>query len=146
MDNVDLRRRLLREHATELLFMCAAVGVVVYLVALLFASALETGTITLNAGGRFGKPVPVTLEIRIVPFAVVGFLLIFVAFVAGVARLVIRPAYQVLRLSIPGWQLPRVPRWRPLYLLSSVHFTTLAVIAGVGALLVAVQYVAIVLT
>jgi len=146
MDDAHLRRRLLREHVTELLLMCAVVGVTVYLVALLFASVFETGTMTLNAGGRFGRAVPVTLELRTLPFAVVGFLLIFVAFVGGVARLVIRPAYQVLRLCIPGWQLPRMPRWTPLRLLSSVHFATLAVIAGVGVLLVAVQYVAIVLT
>lgn len=104
------------------------------------ASAFQTGAVTLHVGGQTGQKVPVVLRFDELPYGVLGVLLLYVAFAGSVARLMIRPAYHVIRTGIPRLDLPRIPG-NNMQAISTLHLRLMLVVAGTGAVLVGLQYV-----
>lgn len=141
MNDQSLRRRLLREHLVDLVVLALSMVVISYFLALSVQSIIDNGTITLNAGSRWGLPQPVTLQLSQIPFAMVGVLLIIGGFAGLMASFLFRPAYHLVRLSVPDWQLSRVPSARFLRRVSNVQLTFIF-LAGIGLLCVVWQYVA----
>src|SRR5882672_6219659 len=90
--------------------------------------------------GRIGPKVPLTLKFQELPYAVTGVLLLAACGVVLLARLVLaNPTYQLLRLTFTHRQLPRVPKWRLLRIVT----WTFAALGCTGALLIMLQYFAI---
>jgi hypothetical protein len=135
-----LRRKLLRDYLGELVIMTAIAVVVGALVFNLLHMALTRGIIVLNAGSRSGPVVPVEITWNATPFALAGALCISLAFFGFVASLTVSPAYHVLRTGVPSLQLPRIPKSHQAKLARRFLFTTMSLLATLGASLVVVQY------
>ena len=141
MDDDTLRRKLILQHAGELVLSAVGSGLFCYLVWRALSEVSKYGYVTLNAGSRFGSGViPAKLSFADSPYALVGILLVLIACSLLVARMIVGPAYHLLRLCLPRLGLPRVVRSRIAEVLSGFHFGVGIGVAALGVILIFIQY------
>jgi len=139
MDDIALRRKLLRSSLLEL---ALSLGLAIFLTLHLGSLLLEAfarGTVTLYVGGQIGLAAPVKLVFARSPLSTTGVLLFLAALTFFVGGIALSAGYQAMRRVVPSLALPlrsaRLARLaKPLVLLSLFLGCT-------GSLLVAVQYV-----